>query len=218
MIARRKSRNLGPLLAWSHLDNIFCLEKDGHMQDLAIVRSAAAAKCLVDPLRRTLLAAVRQPQSATAVARQLGMPRQVVNYHVRALEKSGLVVHVQDARAGNCVERIVQAVAREFIIAPSLYSRSRAEEISEDRFSAIYGIASLLQSVDDLALGLEAATARNAKLHTFGMEAEVHLDSAAEHQRFAEEVGEVLDRIARKYRHGRGRAFRLKFQAYPRDH
>jgi predicted transcriptional regulator len=187
------------------------------LEDFAIVRSAAAAKCLVHPLRRRLLAAVGQPSSAAAVARRLGMPRQIVNYHIKALEKAGLVSHVQDIRAGNCVERLVQAVAKEFVIAPSVYARMRAEEVSQDRFSARYAIASSLQTIDDLATGFEAATVRNEEFATLSLETEVYFESAAQQTRFAEEASVGFEAIARKYRHPSGkRSFCMKLQVYPK--
>jgi DNA-binding transcriptional ArsR family regulator len=185
------------------------------LEDFALVRSAAAAKSLVHPLRRKLLEVVREPSSAAAVARRLGMRRQVVNYHFRALEKNGLVCHVQDVKTGNCVERMLQAVAREFVIAPSVYGRAHGAVLSEDRFSVRYAIASSLQTIEDLAMGIEAAGLRDESFSTLTLEAEVHFESAAAQTGFAREAVAAFEAIARKYRRPGGRrSFSMKLLAY----
>ncbi|MDP9137929.1 MAG: hypothetical protein M3N38_07100, partial [Pseudomonadota bacterium] len=100
---------------------------------------------------------------------------------------------------------------------PSVYARTRAEEVSQDRFSARYAIASSLQTVDDLALGLEAAAAQNHGFPTLSIETEVHFESAAEQRRFAEEATAGFEAIARKYQRPRGkRSFCMKLQCYPK--
>jgi len=48
----------------------------------------------LDPIRSRVLAVLAEPGSATTDARALGLPRQKVNYHPRALEARGLVTLV----------------------------------------------------------------------------------------------------------------------------
>jgi DNA-binding transcriptional ArsR family regulator len=184
------------------------------LEDFALVRSAAAARSMVHPLRRRLLEAVREPSSAAAIARRLGMRRQVVNYHFRALEKHGLVRHIRDVKTGNCVERMVQAVAREFVIAPSVYARTPASAAA-DRFSVRHAIASSLRTIEDLVTGLETAVGREAGFSTFTLEAEVHFETPAQQAGFARDATAAFEALARKYRRpGGGRAFSLKLLAY----
>jgi len=52
------------------------------------------------------------------LARKLGLPRQRLNYHLRALEDAGLVELVEERRKGNCFERLLRATARSFVISP----------------------------------------------------------------------------------------------------
>ena len=42
-------------------------------------------------MRLRILASLRKPSSAAAVARELGRPRRRVNYHVKELERAGLI-------------------------------------------------------------------------------------------------------------------------------
>ena len=62
--------------------------------DLVVVDDPETAACLLDPKRARVLAELAEPGSATSVAAAIGLSRQQVNYHLRALEAQGLVVEV----------------------------------------------------------------------------------------------------------------------------
>ena len=47
-----------------------------------------------------------------------GLPRQRLNYHLKALEQCGLLECVEERRKGNCTERILRATAHSFVISP----------------------------------------------------------------------------------------------------
>src|SRR5712671_2177014 len=57
----------------------------GAVRDIAVIEDPAAAEVSLDPVRARLLAELAEPASATMVAARLGLPRQKVNYHLRAL-------------------------------------------------------------------------------------------------------------------------------------
>ncbi|HVQ87270.1 MAG TPA: helix-turn-helix domain-containing protein, partial [Actinomycetes bacterium] len=92
------------------------------MQEIAVIDNAAAAEVSLDPVRAQLLAALAKAQSATMLAARIGLPRQKVNYHLRALERHGLVELVEERRKGNCTERVLQATAQSYVISPAALS------------------------------------------------------------------------------------------------
>src|SRR5579871_3785206 len=99
---------------------------------------------LLQPGRLQLLEVLgEQPDSAAALARKLGMPRQKINYHLHELERSGFLELVEERRKGNCMERVVRATARAFVIAPQVMAAKTGEnsEAFRDRFSVSYLIA-----------------------------------------------------------------------------
>src|SRR5262249_60761713 len=61
------------------------------MVDLHVIDDPASASVALDPVRSRLLSELRTPMSAARLAGRLGLPRQKVNYHLRTLEKHGLV-------------------------------------------------------------------------------------------------------------------------------
>ena len=102
------------------------------------------------------------------MGRDLGLSRQKVNYHLRALEDAGLVEHVEDRRRGNCTERIVRATnirkfgnqAVERMIAIEIAVRSRG--VSSDQRVVVVAFGSAGEHV--LARGLIVAVANETLL------------------------------------------------------
>jgi DNA-binding transcriptional ArsR family regulator len=92
-----------------------------------VLRSHTQAAVLLDPLRLRLLRHMEFPISAAGLARRLHLPRQQVNYHVRALERRGLVRLVQERKVGNCTERMLQAVANRFVLSQEMLGGLAAE-------------------------------------------------------------------------------------------
>ncbi|MGQ0722858.1 MAG: winged helix-turn-helix domain-containing protein [Candidatus Eiseniibacteriota bacterium] len=85
-----------------------------------VLRSHAQAAVLLDPIRLRLLRHMEFPISASGLARRLHLPRQRVNYHVRELERQGLVRLVKERKVGNCTERLIQAVATKFVLSQEM--------------------------------------------------------------------------------------------------
>jgi DNA-binding transcriptional ArsR family regulator len=79
---------------------------------VGIVDDVREVAALTHPVRIAALAALRSPDSAAGVARAIGQSRQLVNYHLKELERAGLIVPSGERRKGNFVEQ--------------LYRRSRA--------------------------------------------------------------------------------------------
>jgi DNA-binding transcriptional ArsR family regulator len=81
------------------------------VRDVVVIDDPAAAEVSLDPVRARLLAELVEPGSAAAVAQRVGLPRQKVNYHLRALERHGLLELVEERKKGNCTERMLRATA-----------------------------------------------------------------------------------------------------------
>src|ERR687892_2783055 len=92
------------------------------MLDVAVIEDPAAAGVSLDPVRARLLAALAEPASATTLAARAGLTRQKANYHLRALERHGLVELVEERRKGNVIERVLRATAASYIISPNALS------------------------------------------------------------------------------------------------
>lgn len=66
------------------------------MIDVAVFEDPAAAEAALDPARARLLAPLAEPRPTTMLAAAARLPRQKVNYHLRALERHRLVELVEE--------------------------------------------------------------------------------------------------------------------------
>lgn len=162
-----------------------------------IVDRPEQAVSLMDTTRLRLLHELGEPDSASGLARRVAMPRQRVNYHLRELEKAGLVEFVREQRKGNCTERIVRAVARHFVINPAVVGGGDAAKVEPDALSSAYLIAAASRLVADVATLRARAAAAGKPLSTITGEFEVAFGSAADRAAFAEDLlGEVARLVA----------------------
>jgi DNA-binding transcriptional ArsR family regulator len=186
---------------------------------LVVIRQPQPAAALLDPVRQRLLAELTEPDSASGLARRLRLPRQRINYHLRALEAAGLLELVEERRKGNCVERVVRATARAFVISPEALGPvgPRAEAV-QDRLSSAYLLAAAGQTIRDVGALEARARVEKKRLVTLTLEAEVRFADAASRAAFAEELAEAVARVAAKYHDEHapgGRRFRLLTAVHP---
>jgi DNA-binding transcriptional ArsR family regulator len=150
-------------------------------------------------LRRQVLDSLEEPDSAAGVARRLGLARQKVNYHLRALERDGLVELVDERPRRGFVERRLRAVAR-------------------DRFSSAYLAAAAARTAVDVAALRERAGAAGQALATLTLETEIRFESPAALRAFADELAAAAARLAAEYDRPDlpgARPFRLLAAAHP---
>ena len=186
---------------------------------LAVIDQPEQATSVLDPMRRKLLDALAEPDSAAGLARRLGMARQVVTYHVRQLEAEGLVSFVAERRKRNCVERIVQATARSYVISPAALGSLGADPARvEDQFSSTYLLAVASKLIRDVGTLRQRADASGKRLATLTAVADVRFATPKDQHAFAAELTECLGRLAAKYNHPdatNGRAFSFVIAGHP---
>src|SRR3954467_6792217 len=88
------------------------------MLDVQVIDDPAAATVALEPMRSRLLSELAEPASAATLAARLGLARQKVNYHLRALETHGLVKVAEERRWGGRTERLRVAPAASYVISP----------------------------------------------------------------------------------------------------
>jgi DNA-binding transcriptional ArsR family regulator len=186
---------------------------------LEIIEDPEQATSVLDPMRRLLLDELAVPDSAAGLARRLGLSRQVVTYHVRQLEAEGLVSFVAERRKRNCVERIVQATARSYVISPVALGPLAADpDRVEDQFSSTYLVAIASKLIRDVGTLRRRADASGKRLATLTAQSDVRFASPADQHAFAAELTECLGRLAAKYNHPdatNGRSFSFVIAGHP---
>ena len=83
------------------------------MLDVDVIADPAAAAAALDPIKARLLAELARPASAASLAARVGLTRQKVNYHLRALEAHNLVKVAEERQWGGLTERLRGGKRRE---------------------------------------------------------------------------------------------------------
>jgi DNA-binding transcriptional ArsR family regulator len=187
---------------------------------VAVISSPETAATALRGTRRALLAALSEPDSAAGLARRLGMPRQRLNYHLKALEECGLVECVEERRKGNCTERVLRATARSFVISPdALGAAGSIVDAAEDRLSASYVVAVASRTISEVSALDSRARSQQKRIATLAIDSEVRFASADSRAAFARELSEFITGLVAKYHDPNapdGRQFRLVTLAHPR--
>jgi DNA-binding transcriptional ArsR family regulator len=170
------------------------------MLDVAVIEDAAAAEASLDPVRARLLSALAEPGSATTLAARAGLSRQQANYHLRALERHGLVELVEERRKGNCTERVLRATAASFVISPAALADVAPDPgRAPDQLSARWLLALAARLVREVGELITRATAARKPLATFAIDSEVRFASAADRAAFAAELADAVTGLVGKY-------------------
>ncbi|MFF3669786.1 ArsR/SmtB family transcription factor [Microtetraspora malaysiensis] len=170
------------------------------MLEVAVIEDPSAAEVSLDPVRARLLAELAEPGSATMLAARVGLPRQKVNYHLKTLEKHGLVELVEERRKGNVTERVLRATAASYVISPiALASVQPDPARSPDRLSARWLLALASRLVSDVGSLITGATRARRRVATFALDGEVRFASAADRAAFAEELTNAVTALVSKY-------------------
>jgi DNA-binding transcriptional ArsR family regulator len=184
-----------------------------------VIQNPETAATLFSPSRMRILERLAEPNTAAGIARDMELPRQQVGYHLRELELAGLVEFVEERRKGNCVERVVRAAARSFVISPEALGKLGATpEQRRDRFSAGYLIALAARAIRDLAASCSRAEKAGKRISTLAFEVDIRFATADSRSQFADELAQEVARLAAKYHDEKsagGRKFRFFGGVYP---
>ena len=189
------------------------------MQLVTGITSTVAASAMLDPTRLAILGQLRQPGSAASVAAQLGAPRQRIGYHVRELERAGLVAPVSERAHGGLVERLVQASSAGYVVAPQALGPVAPDPTAiTDHFSTAYQLAVASRIIRDLCeLRARAERARKT-VPTLTLDTHVRVASAEAQHAFATDLANAVARVVEKYHDDRapnGRTFACAVSVHP---
>lgn len=184
------------------------------MSDIEVIQDPLIAIIALDPIRTRLLAELAEPASAGALATRLGLPRQKINYHLKALETVGLVHEVQRRLWGGLTERRLRASARAYLIAPAAMGPVAADQRSD---GSLLSVAARL--IRDVAALVSLSRSSGKRLATTSFEIDVAFRAPADRDAFQAELQEAITTVAMKYHassSAASRAYRIVTVAHPR--
>jgi DNA-binding transcriptional ArsR family regulator len=189
------------------------------MLDVEVIEDPAAAGVALEPVRARLLAELAQPASAAALAARLGVPRQKLNYHLRALDAHGLVRVARTRRWGGLTERLLVATAASYVVSPGALGPAANDPArAADRLSASYLIALAARAVREVSGLWRRAREVDRRLPTLSLDTEIRFRSPAERAAFSRELTEAVTSLVGRYHDDAapgGRVHRLVILAHP---
>nr|WP_236735033.1 helix-turn-helix domain-containing protein [Mycolicibacterium elephantis] len=188
--------------------------------DVEVIDNPAAAVSALDPVRGRLLAELTEPASAAALASRVGISRQKVNYHLRALEEHRLVTQAGERRWGGLKERLLVATAMSYVVSPRALGPVATDPgRTSDRLSASYLIALAARAVREVGELWAGARKADKRLATLSIDTAIRFRSPADRAAFTQELSDTVASLVARYHNEtdtRGRGFRLLVAAYPK--
>lgn len=194
------------------------------MQELLLIEEVEQAEALLKPLRVELLKQMSEPRTCSELAEIFNLSPQSVYYHVKELEKAGLVEKVAEARVRGTVEGHYQARARAYWLSPQLVGQVGRPRGARDQASLRY-LLSLAEEMHAEVGRLGTRAASGESVPSLGLSAQIHLPEGERRGEFLAEVQQVFQAIARKYglppdvgeAPGESETFHLVLACYPAD-
>jgi len=189
------------------------------MFDIQVIEDPTTAAVAMEPTRSRILSELADPASAATLATRVGLTRQKVNYHLRALEEHGLVRLADERKWGGLTERRMVATAASYVISPNALGPVAVDPNREvDRLSASYLIALGARIIREVADLVRRADIAGKRLATLSVDTEVRFRSPTERAAFSHELTEAITKLVSKYHDestSGGRAHRLVIVAHP---
>lgn len=163
-----------------------------------VVESPEQAMALLNPLRSEILSRLTEPASAAEVARGINEIPQRVNYHLKALEKVGLVRKVGSRQVRNLVEVLYLAIARTYILSEALNWASDTVQQMKDQ-GALSHLVNTAERIKRDALLLMERSDQEADIPSATLDASIRLASAEQRSAFVEEYVQLVNQLVKKY-------------------
>jgi DNA-binding transcriptional ArsR family regulator len=172
---------------------------DMRQVDIEYLTELDRVTVLLHPLRLQILELAIEETSGTEAARSLGLPRQMVNYHVAALEKAGFLIRIGDVRRRNMVERRLQSSARGYLISPDILgnlSGARRRIPDHGSSTALLSLTARVQS--DLGVAVQAERGEPAT-PALSFSSKISFADDDARREFTRALGESVVAVVREY-------------------
>ncbi|MBB6731639.1 ArsR/SmtB family transcription factor [Cohnella zeiphila] len=175
------------------------------------------ALALLNPMRADILRLLAEPASASEVGRRMGEAPQKINYHLKSLEKVGLVRRDGTRQVKNLVEVLYRAVARTFVIPDSFgWSEELTGRMKDE--GALRQLINAAERIRTDAMKLMEVSENRGEVPSAVLETELSLPDEATRERFLQDYAEAVKGVVRKYRAegaADGESFRAVLAVYP---
>jgi DNA-binding transcriptional ArsR family regulator len=184
--------------------------------DTYVVESPEQAMALLNPLRAEILNRLAEPASAAELARSIGEIPQRVNYHLKALEKVGLVHRVGTRQVRNLVEVLYQAIARTYVLSEALNWPQETIQRMKDQGSLSHLVNASERIKRDALLLLEHSDEKT-EIPSATLETQIRLKNREQRNAFVQEYVKLVNELVQKYQATEGEdLYQAVLAVYPK--
>lgn len=160
-----------------------------------ILDQVGQINALFKPIRLELLTMLAEPRSCGQLAEAFHTSPQKIYYHIKVLERAGLVEKAYEKRVRGIMEGYYQAAAESYWLAPELVNQLGGERQVNGQMSLGYllGLAQQVQSEVTPLLKIKG------DIPSLGISAQVNLSQGSDRASFLEELQEAVQELAVKY-------------------
>lgn len=168
------------------------------MQTTLYINQVEQAQQLLKPRRMAILQALGDPRTCNQLAEQFGQTPQQIYYHVKALERAGLVTKVREERVRGINEGYYQAKAQSIWLSPELVQLVGGQRQARDQLSLRYLMALAQEIYADVGR-LGANSAQGDSVPSLSLSGNIYLPDATRRAEFKQEVQHIFQQLATKY-------------------
>ena len=183
------------------------------MERVRYIESFQQARALLKPLRLEIVRQLAEPKTCNDLAKTFGVSPQKIYYHVKLLERAGLVDKIAEQPVRGFMQGIYRASASSYWLSPQLAGQGSQ---TRDDVSLSY----LLALAEQIHLEVGSLSESRDETPSLSINAQVELGDQSDRSAFLAELHATLTGLAEKYGRtaGEGRAseiYRLAVASYP---
>jgi DNA-binding transcriptional ArsR family regulator len=180
---------------------------------LALLDTPVRVASALPDLRRRLLERLREPASAAELAREFGLPRQKLNYHLRVLEGQHLLELVELRPRRGFTERVLRSVAGALVVDPGVLGDTGPGD--GDRHAAEHLVRTAGAMVRDVGRMAVRAEESGTRLLTFTLESDVRFAAPGDLHDFTDALAQAVAAVVAAFDSPGGRPYRLLAAGHP---
>ncbi len=190
-------------------------------QDVLMIESVDQAAVMLKPLRIAMLREMAEPCSCPQLAATLGETPQKIYYHVKMLERAGLVERTGERSVNGIAEGFYRARAGSYWLSPRLVRSLGGARALSDQTSLRVLAGHAEEMLEDVAR-LAGQSAEGEHVPSMSLGVEITLP-AERREQFLEELRETYEQLARRYgaseseEPAEAETFRFTLACYPKS-
>ena len=188
-------------------------------QEVLMVDSIGQVAAMLKPLRIAMLREMGEPRSCPELADTFDETPQKMYYHVKVLERAGLVERSGERLVNGITEGFYRGRAESYWLSPGLVRRLGGKQTVQDQTSLRMLAGHAEEMIEDVAR-LAARSTSGEHVPSASLGVEIALPDVERRSAFLEELRSTFEAIAKKYTSDGnaegGEVFRFTLACYPK--